>query len=237
MVALMYLESIPQASYNQWLKEKTRQLSPVKPAGASSLEDMDSPTKKRHKIGYICENLHSWATQLNEYTESNRGGFVILPSVDQVRAYPTPTPPIECDYTRDGLKWRSDVRTCFQAKHYGLWKNVVIHFPNDGFFYVDETLLPLLTTNNVNARHMKTCKEGWAYLNEEVWTELAPFEDFARKWFGYDDPSKKLQRQIMYNDTANRMDISIRCPELLVGIDFVFEPGFPVPDVPEEFWF
>ena len=32
---------------------------------------------------------------------------------------------------------------------------------------------------------------------------------------------------IMYNDTANRMVISIRCPESHVGIEFVFEPGIP----------
>ena len=83
---------------------------------------------------------------------------------------------------------------------------------------------------------MNTCSEGWAYLDKQIWPKLAPFEDFARNWFGY-DPSKKLQRQIMYNDTSNRLDISLRCPELHVGIDFVFEPGYPVPDVPEDFWF
>jgi hypothetical protein len=60
MVALMYLESIPKASYEQWMREKDRKLSPVKPA--ESLSDMDSPTKKRHDIGYISDILQSWQT-------------------------------------------------------------------------------------------------------------------------------------------------------------------------------
>lgn len=63
-----------------------------------------------------------------------------------------------------------------------------------------------------------------------------PFEKFAPEWFGYDD-TKKLQRQIMYNDASNHMDVSLRCPETTVFIDFVFEPGYPVPEVAEDFWF
>lgn len=118
----------------------------------------------------------------------------------------------------------------------GVWNNLVIHLPNDGFFYVAENLLPVLASNRRNARQMQTCSEGWAYLDETVWPKLDPFEDFARSWYGY-DAKKKLQRQILYNDTNNRMDICLRCPETKVGIDFVFEPGYPVPEVPKEFWF
>ena len=86
VVSLIYTESIPRASYEQWLVEKTKRLSPIKPAGSSSLADMDSPTRKRHDIGYICENLESWVSQLNQPTESGSGGGTVLPSVAQVRA-------------------------------------------------------------------------------------------------------------------------------------------------------
>ena len=86
-----------------------------------------------------------------------------------------------------------------------------------------------------NQRHMKNCSEGWAYLEDTVWPKLEAFENSARTWYGYDS-EKKLQRQILYNDTSNRLDVSFRCPQTKVGINFVFEPGFPVPDVPEEFW-
>jgi hypothetical protein len=103
-------------------------------------------------------------------------------------------------------------------------------------FSVAENLLPVLASNRRNARRMQTCSEGWAYLDQTVWPKLDPFEDFARSWYGF-DAKKKLQRQIFYNDTNNRMDICLRCPETKVGIDFVFEPGYPVPEVPKEFWF
>jgi hypothetical protein len=235
----MYTESIPQASYKQWLAEKTKRLSPVKPAGPSDLKEMDSPTKKRHDIGYLCENLESWVTQLNQPTVQVPGNAVVtvLPSLDQVRAVSGAgdTGSIAMNYNRDGLIWRSDVRMSILDDNNVDWKNVVIHLPNDGFFYVEESLLPVLATNCRNERHMKTCSEGWAYLDSQVWPKLARFEIFACNWFGY-DPSKKLQRQIMYNDISNRLDISLRCPELHVGIDFVFEPGYPVPDVPAKFW-
>ena len=60
MVPLMYLESIPKASYEQWKREKDRKLSPVKTA--ESLSDMDSPTKKRHDIRHISQIRQSWQT-------------------------------------------------------------------------------------------------------------------------------------------------------------------------------
>lgn len=235
--SLIYQESIPKASYKQWLAEKTKRLSPITPAGSSSLAAMDSPTKKRHDIGYLCENLESWVTTLNQPTVQAPGSAVItvLPSLDQVIAIPGPTVSIAMEYNRDGLIWRSDVRTCVFFRKNVLWKNVVIHLPNDGFFYVEESLLPVLATNRDNDRHRNSCFGGWAYLKTEIWPKLARFENFARDWFGYHS-SKKLERQIMYNDIANRLDISFRCPELYVGIDFVFEPGYPVPEVPESFW-
>lgn len=234
MVALMHVESIPKASYKEWLAEKNRKLSPVKPA--SSLEDMDTPTKKRHDISYISENFKSWTECVQ------REGFPIqLPSFQAVEAATANALPIQgtipIDYSRDGLDWRSDIRVCLSVDSRGvMWKNFVVHLPNDGFFYVDESLLPVLATNKRNPKHMNTCSEGWAYLDQCLWPKLMPFEQFARQWFGYDD-TKKLQRQIMYNDVSNRMDVSLRCPETNVGIDFVFEPGYPVPEVPEDFWF
>jgi hypothetical protein len=229
IVALMYVESIPKVSYNQWLLEKSRKLSPTKPA--TSLDDMDSPMKKRHDIGYISENLESWTNRLS------KKGTPIIPSFAQVQAATDATVAIAVDYDRDGLTWRSDYRIVIShdSKN-NVWKNLVVHLPNDGFFYVDESLLPVLAGGRRNVRHMNTCSEGWAYLDQCLWPKLERFEKFAREWYGYND-TQKLQRQILYNDTSNRMDISLRCPATSVGIDFVFEPGFPVPVVPDEFWF
>jgi hypothetical protein len=183
---------------------------------------------KRYGFGYISEILQSWQTV---YALAPN-----FPSFQLVLAATVSTAASFIDFERDGLKWRSDYRICQLTDTQGVWNNLVIHLPNDGFFYVAENLLPVLASNRRNAQHMQTCSEGWAYLEQTVWPELDPFEDFARAWYGY-DAEKKLQRQILYNDTSNRMDICLRCPETKVGIDFVFEPGYPVPDVPEDFWF
>ena len=232
MVALMYVESIPQASYQEWMAEKSKKLSPIKPA--ASLKDMDTFTKKRHDIAYICDNLMSWSSRV-----SRESCPITLPTFQEVQAAEGGNVPLPIDYDRDGLTWRSDIRICLLVDNKDvLWKNFVVHLPNDGFFYVDEGLLPVLATDERNSRHMKSCSEGWAYLDQCLWPKLAPFEIFARQWFGYnDDDNKKLQRQILYNDVKNRMDICLRCPATKVGIDFSFEPGYPVPEVPEEFWF
>jgi hypothetical protein len=231
MGALMYVESIPKASYEQWRSEKERKCSPVKPA--TTLEDMDTPTKKRHDVGCISENFQSFVERLNM-----EGGMDGFPSFEEVQAAKQGTVPLSIDYTRDGLIWRSDVRVCFFKDHKTApnWKNLVVHLPNDGFFYVAESLLPVLAVNKRNVLHLNTCSEGWAYLDKCLWPKLKPFEQFARDWFGYDE-TNKLQRQIMYNDASNRMDISLRCPKTKVGFDFVFEPGFPVPEVSDDFWF
>jgi hypothetical protein len=220
VVALMYLESIPKSSYKQWLLEKSRNLSPVKPATTCSLDDIE----------HISENLESWTKRLSEHGNP-------IPSFAQVQAATAPTVATSLDYDRDDLIWRSDFRICISYDNKkNVYNNLVINLPNDGFFYVNESLLPVLAVDRRNKRHMNTCSEGWAYLDHSVWPKLERFEQFAREWYGYDD-TKKLQRQILYNDTSNRMDISLHCPATSVSIDFVFEPGYPVPVVPEEFWF
>ena len=230
MVALMYVESIPKTSYKDWLADKNKRLTPVKPA--ASLDDMDSLTKKRHDISYICENFLDWLNRVNR-----DGCPITLPTLQEVQEATQGNVPLPIDYDRDGLIWRSDIRVCLLVDHKDvLWKNLVVHLPNDGFFYVDEALLPVLAKDKRNARHMNSCSEGWAYLDKCLWPKLFPFEEFARKWFGYDG-NKKPQRQILYNDVNNRVDICLRCPETKVGIDFLFEPGYPVPEVPEDFWF
>jgi hypothetical protein len=68
------------------------------------------------------------------------------------------------------------------------------------------------------------------FLGQAGGAKLTAFETFAREWFGYDE-CKNLNRQIMYHDSENRIDICHLCPETNVAIDFVFKPGFP------EFWF
>lgn len=223
----MYMESIPKASYDEWKREKENRLSPVKPA--ASLDYMDSPTKKRHDIGYISENLESWTTRLADMGDPTN-------TFAQVQAATTSTGPTAVNYKRDGLEWRSDFRIFVVYDGKGTSKkSLTLHLPNDGFFYVAESLLPVLASGRVNDKDPDH-RDGWAFLDQCLWPKLEHFEKYARKWFGYDE-EKKLRRQVVYNDSANRMDISLLCPDTNVSIDFVFEPGFPATEVPDNFWF
>ena len=113
---------------------------------------MDSPTKKRHDIRYVSEILRSWQTV---YALSPN-----FPSFQHVLAATVSTAASFIDFERDGLKWRSDYRICQLTDTQGVWNNLVIHLPNDGFFCVAESLLPVLASNRRNARHMQTCREG-----------------------------------------------------------------------------
>lgn len=229
---LVYVESIKKKSYDQWLAEENKKLTPVKPATAENLEEMDTPTKERHGIGYISENFLSWTRLLDDDEEAG----AMIPTVDEIQALRGGFLDFAIVYQHDGLKWRSDVRVCRERQIGTTVNSLVVHFPNDGFFYVEESLLPVLSSNRDNPKHMKTCPKGWAYLERSLWAELQPFETWARKWFGYDD-DKKLKRQILYHAPENRMDICLLCPETNVSAVFVFEPGYPEPEVPEEFWF
>ena len=101
-----------------------------------------------------------------------------------------------------------------------MWKNL---------FYMFSKAIP----GTYDTPH--TFLEGWAYLEHVLWPKLQPFEDHARAWFGHDKKAK-LQRMILCNDARNRLDICLRCPKTRVGMDYVSEPGYPLEEVPAEFW-
>jgi hypothetical protein len=226
MLRLLYVESVKKEVYNQWLCDRSGKLHPISSATEKNLKDMDTPTKERHDIGYISQNLESWKLS------AEAAPTACIPTFDEVKAAKDTTVPTELEYERDGLVWRSDCHVEVLSKGAVPLRRLVLHFPNDGFFYVDESLLPVLAGDQCNDRHENTCREGWAFLDQQVWPKLTAFETFVREWFGYDE-SNKIQRQIVYHGDENRMDICLLCPETNVAVDFVFKPGFPVP---EEFW-
>ena len=229
MVNLLYIEAIPHESYVEWLKDPSKRLAPIKPASYENLTDMDEPTKERHDIGYISANLTSWNNRIS--------GKGLIPTFEKVQNATATTVPQEVEYDHDGLVWRSDYNIHIRRLTDGTKvRKLVVHLPNDGYFYVDEELLPVLCSSQRNERYIKTCPNGWAYLDKAIWSKLIPFETWARQWFGYTE-GQILQRQILYNDAKNRMDICLRCPSTNVEVEFSFEPGYPIPEVPESFWF
>ena len=169
---------------------------------------MDTPTKERHDVGYLSKILESWKSVPKAKFPS---------SVEKVSNADYPTMPIEVQFERDGLKWRSDYRICILEDCRGSWANLFIHLPNDGFFYVEESLLDVLKSDCPNIRHENACREGWAYLEASVWPKLKDFETFACTWYGYDD-NAKLEHQILYNDARNRLDIACTAPRHVLAL-------------------
>jgi hypothetical protein len=190
--------------------------------------------RTRHSIGYLCENLKSWQNALVVAAKGTEHGLTMnLPRPGDI----PPQHVTELQYEHDSLFWRSNWRVLVPGKVVGkklvVEHRLVIRLPNNGFFYVEESVLPIKKSGIENDRH--TEREGWAIVDPEAWTELGPFEIIARKWFGYND-DQKLRRMILYNSTANRVDNCLLCPETLNGIEFSFEPGFPLSPIPDEFW-
>jgi hypothetical protein len=231
-VRLMYMEVISKSEYERYSRDHSHRAQPHIPSTALAMMDMDDDMRTRHQIGYVSENLKSWASAFET-------SGLELPKPGEKSPNPT-----VLRYGHDGVKWRSDWRVIVEydtsAKGDPIVEHrLVIHLPNDGFFYVEESVesvLKIKKTAIVNDRHEQ--RNGWALVDPEAWGELAPFEEFARQWFGYTD-GEKLRRMILYNATSNRLDICLQCaknPKKLNGIEFSLEPGFPLTPIPENFW-
>jgi hypothetical protein len=71
-------------------------------------------------------------------------------------------------------------------------KILVIHLPNDVFFYVNEEAVvnefvgEIKKKGQKNNRHKNTCYEGWGVLEKTLWNKLKPFETFMAQWCGED---------------------------------------------------
>lgn len=194
-----------------------------------SLDGAEDDVRERHDIGYLCNIVDSWRT----YVESEEK--VNLPTFADVSAAGANTVPEFADFDRDGLVWPADFRIMRRREHGAMWKRLVIHLANDGFFYCDESLLEIARSDVSQNRHA-TCTNGWAVMDAKtVLPKLGPIVAFARQWFGY-DAEKTLRKLVLYHAEANRVDVCIRCDESHVALEFSFEPMYPVKDVPEEFW-
>jgi hypothetical protein len=120
-------------------------------------------------------------------------------------------------------------------------KIVIIHLPNDGFFYVNEEAVvnqfvgEIKKKGQKNNRHKDTCYEGWAVLEKTIWNKLKPFETFMAEWFGGDDSEYdfRIEKTVLYHSDANRVDICMRMDD--ISIEFSFEHSFPVA-MEDDFW-
>ena len=92
--------------------------------------------------------------------------------------------------------------------------------------------------NSKYAYHAFSTKagRGWTRMSDRSWllSRNLPAIGLLTAY----DHIKKLRRLTMYNNLNNRMDICFLCPETkVISVDFVIEPGYPGPEVPEDFCF
>ena len=195
---------------------------------------MDSPTTKRHDLAYFCTLLGSLTDEIELFEAA---GVRVVPSYAAIRNASNSTVPIESIFSHDGARWRADTRIKLTNLHINgtpvLEKKLIVHLPNDGIISLKDGLYQVGKTNLTNNEHGWTCPQGWALLKPEVWAKLQPFEEWARKWYGY-PPGQKLQKQVLINDERNRMDIKLRCLATNVAIGFCFEPGVPEDGLEEQ---
>ncbi|KAL3913217.1 MAG: hypothetical protein SGILL_006578 [Bacillariaceae sp.] len=197
------------------------------PATKAKLDTYSPPTQKRFDLGEFGRNLGCWK-QSKASVEEKFGPEVVLPTFESVLSMDkTPGDRRVMEYARNGLEWSSDSRVYVKNRYtQKVERVVVIHLPNDGCFYVEDSLLDCSSNNRNNQRHRFTCPEGWAYLRPTVWTadKLEPFLAFAKEWFGY----RKIRKSAMYNAKNNRLDILFLSPETNVKLEFSFEQGYPL---------
>jgi hypothetical protein len=230
MVRLMYVEAISKDEYAKYEQNHLHSPNPHIPSSLMTMKDMDDAIRARHHLGVLCENLSSWQNALG--IAFDQGGLV-LPRPGKVPSQQF----TELQYDHDGMLWRSDWRVLVPRKVVDkiltVEHRLVIRLPNDGFFYVEESVLDIKKSPVKNDRHGQ--RDGWALVNPEAWENLDPFVQFARRWFRYTH-NQKLHRQIMYNSSANRVDICLQCPATLNSVEFSFEPGFPLTPMPDDYW-
>jgi hypothetical protein len=135
------------------------------------------------------------------------------------------------EYVLGDLKWECEYSVEIQQSKKGnRRKTLVIHLPNDGYFYINGVQMEEFLRGKVkqadipNSRHKKNCPEGWSVLDKNVWKKVAPFEEFMVYWFGDENcQPEHMKRSIMYYADANRVDICLRHKDRHVGVEFSFE--------------
>jgi len=132
MVRLLYLEIIRKDDYKQWKKDP--QFCPSQPR-VSTNTTIDDTTpeviQERFDISHLSVHLAAWEKQLPNVQP--------IFSFSDVKAMTENSAKRTFQYELDGLTWSCEyfVRT-WVSKAGNFMKILIIHLPNEGFFYVNE---------------------------------------------------------------------------------------------------
>ncbi len=155
-IRLLSLEIIRKDDYKQWKKDPQLCRQPL---FSTNTIDESTPEviQERFDISHLSVHLAAWEKQLPTTTIQPLFSFADVKAMTENSAKRT------FEYEMKGLTWSCEyfVKT-WLSKNGNLMKNVIIHLPNDGFFYVNEDTLnevvgEMKKKGQKNNRHNNTC--------------------------------------------------------------------------------
>lgn len=231
MIRLLYLEIIRKDDYKLWKKDP--QLCRQPRVSTNTIDDTTPEAiQERFDISHLSVHLAAWEKQLPNAVQP-------FFSFSDVKAMTENSAKRTFEYEFDEFTWSCEyfVKT-WLSQTGNLMKILIIHLPNDGFFFVNEDAVnefvgEIKKKGQKNNRHKNTCWEDWAVLEKTIWNKLAPFETFMAKWCGDDYDQHRVEKTALYHSAANRVDICMRMDH--ISIEFSFEHSFPVA-LEDDFW-
>ena len=231
MIRLLYLEIVRKDDYKQWKKDP--QLCPQPRVSTNTIDDSTlEGILERFDISHLSEHLGTWEKQLPSTVQP-------FFSFSDVNAMTENSPTRTLHYEMDGLTWSCEyfVKT-WVSRTGNLMKILVVHLPNEGFFYVNEDAVEEIVgtikkKGQKNSRHEHTCFDDWVVLEKTIWDKLKPFETFMATWCGNDYDPQRVEKTALYHSGAKRVDICMRMDH--IAIEFSFEHSFPVA-LEDDFW-
>jgi len=233
-VKVLFLEIIRKDEYAEW--KTNPQFVGATLKRKRSPEEL-TPLGQQHRfdIAHLNKNLAAWRSRVSTLQNP-------LYSYAAVNSMTDNSPSRKFQYVLDDLTWECEYSVkCWESQHGNMKKTLVIHMPNDGYFYINGVAVEqflgakMTKTGLFNSRHRNTQYEGWPILDKTVWKKLAPFKNFMTTWFGESYAASRMELAVLYHADANRLDLCMRNQDTHVSIEFSFEHSYPI--ALEDGWF
>jgi hypothetical protein len=222
IIKLLYLELVRKDEYKQWLEDPTYVGKAL--TKKRKLDDFPPEFQRRFDISHLNHNLDAWQARLPQLSTP-------FYSYADVSSMAEQSPSRVFEYFLDELEWECEYSVKVRESANGnTWKTLVIHLPNDGYFYINGVQMEefLRKADIPNNHHRNTRHQGWSLLKKTIWEKILPVETFMVAWFGENCTFERMEKTIRYHADANRVDICMRHMDRFVGFEFSFEHSYPV---------
>ncbi|CAB9531925.1 hypothetical protein SEMRO_4307_G353690.1 [Seminavis robusta] len=231
LVKALYLEIIRKDEYLLWKQDPTYVGEELAKQRSIGDKPGSIPGVFRHRvdISHLNQNLAAWQARLSSFSDP----FYSYANVSSMTRAEANASKGTFEYILDDLTWGCQYSVKIRETASGnTQKTLVIHLPNDGYFYLngtkmEEFLGKVKKAGVPNSRHRNTCHKGWAQLEKTVLDKLFPFQAFMVAWFGGNHAPQRMEKMVMHHSDANRVDICMRHMDHFIDIEFSFEHSYP----------